>query len=99
MPREKCVITGCGFYDPYRGEVIWGDLFDGGNYWILNGNTWSNGKGSWSYVSGPPEAVKCLWAVHRGKFDVCRYFERKGVIVIDKIDAELNQLAKEYLAK
>lgn len=93
MPREKCVITGCGFYDPFKREVIWGDLFDGGSYWILNGNAWQGGQASWSVVAAPPEKIKCLI----GKGKPFGYFERKGVVVIDKIDAELNQLAKDYL--
>ena len=84
----QCKITGCAFLENGPGSRwLSGDLHqtvDGS--WIFNGNS-INGQASWQ--EGSPIYQKQVWAND--------YWERRGVIVIDTVELDMNQAALDYL--
>lgn len=88
MNHPECIITGCEFMS--AGGYVHGDLHQLGDVYIFNAATGAQGNMEWAY--GPPhKGAKVLW-------DSCgMYFERRGVIIIAKAGAILNQAAQDYL--
>lgn len=103
MSRPRCVITGCALVSPQEEFCVWGDLHEVGSTWVFNGVVNQRdgetgnliGEAHRQYRSPPPDAIKQL-VIHDST--VVPYFERRGVFVIAKSLASLNQAAKEYLA-
>lgn len=92
------LITGCGIYLPGEGKAVWGDLWECGEAFIINACLNDDGDSAWCY-NMPDNAYselgcRCLIAHHNAI-----YFERRGIIVIAKTDAELNVAARLYLAR
>jgi len=84
-----CVITGCALV--HHGRWIAGDLFDAGDHWVFNGN-WNRSE------PNEPTWITRMDACHyRCRFEPTDWFERRGVFVIHKSNANLNQDALEYI--
>jgi hypothetical protein len=82
-----CIITGCSLVLPAERRWLHGDLFDGGLVWVFNG-VMSAGEGAWSHDY--PSRGKAL--IVTGE-----YWERRGVLVAEKLGSEFNNTAREYL--
>lgn len=87
--RPRCVITGLALISPADDAWIAGDLFDAGSVWIFNGNC-EGGRPAWLYEE--PHYQKHITPT--GVF-----WERRGVFVIPKEDAQLNSAALEYMER
>lgn len=85
----RCLITGCELIDPDQGKWCHGDLWVEGGCYVHNA-VLVDGEAAWKYDE-PPTGTKAVI--------VCTddYFERRGVIVVEILDAELNALAREYI--
>lgn len=89
----RVLITGCGLFDQNAERWVWGDLWEVWDTYVFNA-VLHEGQTSWSY--GVPEALKTrnfLLINHEAN----NYFERRGVIVVPKLDARLNFTAMKYL--
>lgn len=94
MSFPRCIITGCAFVDTAYGETAWGDLFEVGDTYVFNAAV-TQGETLWER-SLPRGDVKQLLTLPSF---ASPYFERRGVIVISKSDAKLNEVAREYVAR
>ena len=83
----KCIITGCSLVDTGERWVS-GDLFDAGTHYVFNGN-YNNTKCVPQWVVGGP--------IYGRQLHPISYWERRGVFVILKEDANLNEAAKQYI--
>ena len=84
----QCVITGCALVVAGDGWVA-GDLFDGGSSWVFCGNV-SNNQPQWLPIAD----------LHYSKQLRPRdWFEKRGVFIIDKSEANLNEAALEYIGR
>lgn len=88
----NCIITGCSLVR--GGSWVHGDLHEEGGCYIFNAvlNTskgLAQGEAAWEY-DGEPQDLKVVEI--RGN-----YFERRGVIVVSKAYARLNDAALHYL--
>ena len=90
MSIPKCIITGCEFYSPQDMRHVRGDLFEIGNCYIFNALTDGNGNAAWK--DGRPGLGDMIIGSRNDA-----YFERRGVFVFSKTDAEFNDRAEEYL--
>lgn len=86
----RCIITGCTLSDT-TGRWVNGDLFDEGDCFIFNALV-SEGETAWQYRHSPHRYPREL---HIG--DERQFFERRGVIVIEKLRCSLNTTARLYL--
>ncbi|HYE38135.1 hypothetical protein [Methylocaldum sp.] len=86
----QCYITGCALYLSTRTCCAWGDLFIFGDMYIFNASTYKE-EAILSYHSPETHREQRCLIVHGND-----YFERRGVFVINKRDAELNAIAKMY---
>jgi hypothetical protein len=92
MRQPECVITGLALRD---GDVwVAADLFDAGDWWVVNVNCQFHGNGSVSphWLQGPSHYTKTI-DIDPG----CLWFERRGIFVIHKTCATLNQAAIDYI--
>src|SRR4051812_44713600 len=92
-----CIITGCELRHGDR--CAWGDLFMIGEAWVFNAILDDDGQTMWQNV--PPAAA---WSGRRALLvkGIPRdevYFERRGVIVIQRQHGELNPDAQAYLQR
>lgn len=85
----ECLITGCALVADMSGASAWGDLHQDGNCYIFNANL-KDHETRWSYGTAPDGTVKTLHVFGD-------YFERRGVIVVQKAHAQLNDAANAYL--
>lgn len=91
MTAPKCLITGCYFVHPQDEVAVWGDLHELGDCYIFSAVVASMAA-AWQSIYDIDKAQKQV-VVHYGS----RFFDRRGVLVIAKSDATLNQAAQEYL--
>lgn len=88
---SKCLITGCEFYDAVENKFVHGDLHELGPVYIFRSVVASDGgDNNWIYDVFPHPENKIL--VAHGS-----YFDRPGVLVIQKSVAQLNTTALDYL--
>lgn len=80
----QCIITGCALVAGAR--WVAGDLFDAGSCYIFNGNH-EDGLPLWCPL--PPHYTKRL--------EPHDWWEKRGVFVIEKTKANLNQAAASYI--
>lgn len=86
----KCIITGCALVNESLQEWVAGDLFDSDEFYVFNGNfDVASFRASW--LKGPPSYSKVL-----APWD---YWERRGVFIIPKEMANLNQAALAYIGE
>lgn len=86
------VITGCNLTD--------GNFWSHGDLWALNGNWIFNSvsiQHEWTYHKGGQDMIRGEKALIMA--DDCPFFWRRGVFVIPRSSAYLNQLALEYVAR
>jgi hypothetical protein len=84
-----CAITGCALV--FHGRWIAGDLFDAGDCWIFNGNyRVGSNRAEADWQVGAPYYEKQLWPED--------YFEKRGVFVVRKSEANLNYEAIQYIS-
>lgn len=89
--RSECLITGCELYIPDERKWVHGDLHRISSVYVFNA-VLMEGEAHWMYDTPLPKWAKIL------ELDsAAPYFERRGVIVVGILDAELNGHAKEYL--
>ncbi len=88
VTRPNCVITGCALFDNSTGQQVWGDLHEVGPTWIFNAVLFGS-EAAW-HSEPLPDVTRTLTVF--GPF-----FERRGVIVVAKTEAVLNDAAKRYL--
>lgn len=86
----QCVITGCALIEGNR--WVAGDLFDAGSVYIFNGNIHLD----------RPSTAQPLWlpieSAHYSKtLAPDDWFEKRGVFVIEKSKANLNDAASQYV--
>lgn len=85
----QCIITGCAFLEYGPGSRwVAGDLFsteDG--TWVFNGNMDPNQQPAW--IEGTPHYTKQVWAE--------RYWDKRGVIVIESEHLQMSSSAAEYI--
>jgi len=91
MGMPECIITGCEFFSPHEGKIVHGDLHRIGDTLIFNACTDKAGNAEWRYVPRPWQGDMVITARS------AQYFERRGVIVFEQSEAELNDRAMEYL--
>jgi len=91
-PRvPECFITGCALYNHSNNSSAWGDLWHLGDMWIFNAIVNAKGEAILDYNNPHiKEEKKCL--ITSGQL----FFSRRGVFVIPKLDASLNELARLY---
>lgn len=82
-----CLITGCALINGHA--AAWGDLHDLGDVFIFNA-VLKDLEPYWQSAE-PFVAGKYLDITHAD------YFERRGVFVIPKHTAQLNQVAIDYI--
>lgn len=93
MRTEAVVlITGSCLYVPLEQKYVWGDLWECGDVYIFNACLNDDVDSNWSY--GTYNGINTEKSLI---VSGCSYFERRGVIVIAKSDAVLNETAKRYL--
>lgn len=85
----KCIITGCALIRE-DGQWVAGDLFDAGSVYVFNGN-FDRQKATAKLIN---DAV-CFSM----RFAPLEYWERRGVFVIPKDQANLNSAALEYIRR
>ena len=83
----ECLITGCGLLTDQG--YAWGDLWGGGQCFVFNA-VLNNGEINWDTDPNPGARVVSI----ESGLD---YFERRGVVVIPKMNAKLNGPAKTWL--
>lgn len=88
----KCLITGCALIREGDDAVVWGDLFEVGDTYVFNACL-NHGEAAWQFYpdNNVPLHIKSLTCDDR------QFFERRGVIVVAKANASLNQAAKDYI--
>lgn len=89
--HPKCLITGCELYDHTQDRWVHGDLHRIGSSYVFNAVLY-DGEAHWMYDTPLPKWAKALH-IDNG----APYFERRGIIVVGILDAELNEHAKKYL--
>lgn len=95
MSANPCKITGCGLVAAHSELWVHGDLYEYGNCWVFVAVTGEGNLPAWyrpEHKLRPPEK----------KFLVVlgdNYFERKGVFVVPKVQANLSPEAEAYIAK
>lgn len=82
----QCVITGCALIS--HTHWIAGDLFDAGNVYIFHGN-YNHKEKEPTWLEMPSRYIKIL--------EPKEWFERRGVFVIEKTKANLNDKALAYI--
>lgn len=87
----RCVITGCALVSGH----LWvaGDLFDAGTCWIFNGNV-NSAVGDKTVT---PEWLQIHSCHYEKRLEPDDWFERRGMFVIEKSAANLNEQALEYI--
>lgn len=88
---SQCLITGCELWGPNTSHVH-GDLHREGESYIFNAVLNDTGDAAWQF--GPREERRRALVI----LDGAPYFERRGIIVIDVLNADLNTAAREYLS-
>lgn len=92
MSNPRCIINGATLFVGSR-RWVHGDL------WRLSGDAFvfnacmQDGETAWQY-DAPPVYGKTLEVANED-----RVFERRGVLVVLAVDAEMNAAAKEYVEK
>jgi hypothetical protein len=89
-----CIITGCALVDGNR--ALWGDLHSIGESWVFNGVLDSRGNAAWEHDGFLGREVKALEILPAASA-VHYAFERRGVVVVPKAAARLNQPALAYV--
>jgi len=89
---STCVITGCMLHVGFEG--VWGDLHEEGRVWIFNAVL--NREGEANFQATPIIPATSDQRILQVR-DGAPYFERRGVFVIDKLFANLNPTAQEYI--
>ena len=89
--RIECIITGCDLIAGNR--KAHGDLHAGGQCYVFNAVLDNHGQTSWLYR--PFEEGHRFLSLHEG----ADYWERRGVIVIPKMNATFNQAAADYILR
>jgi hypothetical protein len=85
----QCEITGCALI--HGDEWVAGDLFDAGTHWVFNGNVELQGSRSiplWMPISE---------AHYTKTISPLDWWEKRGVFVIEKSKANMNQKAIDYI--
>lgn len=87
----ECIITGCNLYDPAYFRWVHGDLHQTQDIYVFNACLDEKGESRW--ISGTaPEDERMLVCMEDYNIWV-----RRGVFVIPKMYAYLNDLAAKYL--
>ena len=91
-----CLITGCGIYILGEEIALWGDLFEMGSVYILNGVVGKDGSAWLLYHRTLPDVLASSdkMVILRGG---AKYFERRGVVVVEKAHTTFNETARNYL--
>lgn len=96
MRHPECIITGCGLQDDARGTQYWGDLHQLGDVWIFNAVTDPKGQPIPQPYRDPKGPVcPSFLIVREAPWE--NYFQRRGVFVIPKSEADLNDTATNYI--
>lgn len=96
MPEPRCLITGCRLVDEGNGRSVWGDLHSCGTALVFNA-VLTDGEAAWEYDTNGEAELESAHEKRVGLPPSFPFFERRGVIVFDKYNARLNQLAQRYL--
>jgi len=86
---SKCLITGCVLADLRYPRWAYGDLHIQGNVYIFNCARTTGDP--WDYDAAPPDTQRQL------SFETDNTFEKRGLVVISKVDGKLNEAANNYL--
>lgn len=92
-----CLITGCALVTPLN-DYAWGDLYQIGDIWVFNA-TRDNGETNWQHgvdLKAHANERQLILSAHLSE---AHYFERRGVIVIGREWAQLNDVALAYLGE
>lgn len=87
---SQCMITGCTLAKP--DAIVHGDLHSEGGCWIFNAVLERTGEAAWTFGSHDNSRPALL--IRNG----APYFERRGIIVVSGLMADLNDAALEYLS-
>ena len=90
-----CLITGCDLFIADERKTLHGDLHWIGTTYIFNGCL-ADGQAAWSYKYNNPEHTTARVMIIK---DSNKYFERRGVLVVDINDVEFNSIARGFLNK
>lgn len=90
MAESQCVITGGEFFSPLDGRFVHGDLHKIGGAYVFNAVCDEDGKPAWKYAQ--PSLGSLVIACRDGF-----YFERRGVVVFEEHNAEMNDAAWRYV--
>lgn len=90
MPQ--CLITGCELHSPTEGWWVHGDLFRIGTSYVFNAVLNEMAEANKQYGNTVPSWKNVLTIDGQ-------YWEKRGVFVIPILNAELNQVAKDYVEK
>ena len=91
MSRLETIIIGCALVDPMNDRQVWGDLWIIGNVYIFNAVVDASSAAAWQ-PGQPPNVMKALYIDPEARF-----FDRRGVIVVQRTDAALNSVATRYV--
>jgi hypothetical protein len=95
MTEPECVITGCALF---QGDTwVACDLFDLGEFWLVNANVRVTEGGSIGLEWFDQNIVKASYSKRITIIDDCPFWERRAVFVIHKSCAVLNQAALDYI--
>lgn len=83
----QCIITGCALVND--GRWVAGDLFDAGSHYVFNGNM--------DRETSAPEWLHINSLHYNKRLEPSGWFEKRGVFVINKVHANLNEAACEYI--
>ena len=89
----ECLITGCKVLDEFTNRAASCDLYGVGNCYVIRANVNRDGYVDWCYDPGVIPYTKQITLVA----GLNSYFEKDGVIVIEKVFAELNNEACCYI--
>lgn len=91
----KTLITGCDLYVEAEGKWVHGDLWEVGGTYVFNACL-KDGEAAWQ--RGVPNAYQVLLISILESFSQ-NYFERRGVIVVEKRYVMLNDNARVYIGR
>ena len=92
MPSPRCVITGLAVL--LDGAWTPADLFDAGEYWLVNGNFHTSAHGGGIEWFQSDEVAVCY---SKTITIVGDFWERRAVFLVHKSSAVLNQAALDYI--
>lgn len=92
MSTNPCIITGCDLYDVEHNRWAHGDLFEYGDCYVFNAVVQKDNEVVWRQQQWGDKFLTLL-----NVQSYPGYFERRGIFVIPKHLAHLNQAARDYI--